>query len=41
MFSRFPRDEALEKEDKIDEMKKKIKKKQPTHIVPAASIAGP
>ena len=40
MFSRFPRDEALEKEDKIDEMKKK-NKKQPTHPVPAASTTGP
>ena len=28
MSSRLPRDEALEKEDRIDEMKKKKKKKK-------------
>ena len=40
MSRRLQRDEALEKEDRIDEMKKIIKKK-PTHPAPAASIAGP
>ena len=39
MSSRFARDEALEKENRIDEMKKK--KKQPTRPAPAASTAGP
>ena len=48
MSSRLPRDEALEKEDRIDEMKKKTKtktkkkkKKQPTCHALAASTAGP
>ena len=45
MSSRLPRDETVEKEDRIDEMKKKQqqkkKKKQPTCPAPAASTAGP
>ena len=40
MSSHFPRDEALEKEDMIDKIKKIIKK-QPTCPAPAASTAGP
>ena len=41
MSSRLPTDEALEKEDRIDEMKQNNKKKQPIHPAPAASTAGP
>ena len=42
MSNHLPTDEALEKEDRIDDMrKKKKKKKQPTHPAPAASTAGP
>ena len=46
MSSRLPRDEALEKEDRIDEMKigiyiKKQKKKKSTRPAPAANTAGP
>ena len=42
MSSRLQRDEALEKEDRIDEMKTitTTTKKQPTHTAPAASTAG-
>ena len=40
MFSHLPTKEALEKEERIDEMKK-IFKKQPTRPASAASTAGP
>ena len=40
MFSRLPRDAALEKEDRTDEMKK-IKNETLTRPLPAASTAGP
>ena len=43
MSSRLPTDEALEKEDRIDEMKNKTikKKKKNIHPAPAASTATP
>ena len=42
MSSSLPTDEALEKEDRIEEMKKEQnKKKKPTRPAPAASTAGP
>ena len=41
MSSRLPKDEALEKEDRIDEMtKKKEEKKKPTRPAHAAITAG-
>ena len=39
MSSRLQRDEAIEKEDRIDEIKKK--NNQPTHPAPSACTAGP
>ena len=40
MSSRLPRDEALEKEDKIDEMKKTNKKSSPSapHLLQAQQV---